>query len=85
MPVISRFLGISIAMYWNDHLPPHYHAKYGKYEVTIDIATGVVTGTFPKRALRHVLEWHDLHQEELRNNWEICRQKQMPHPINPLE
>lgn len=85
MPVISRFLGISIAMYWNDYLPPHYHAKYGKYEVTIDIATGVVMGTFPKRALRHVLEWHDLHQEELRNNWEICRQKQMPHPINPLE
>ncbi|MFN9208239.1 MAG: DUF4160 domain-containing protein, partial [Pseudanabaena sp.] len=61
MPVISRFLGIAIYIYWNDHFPPHYHAKYGEYEITIEIETGVVNGSFPKRALRHVLEWHDLH------------------------
>ncbi|MFN5262658.1 MAG: DUF4160 domain-containing protein, partial [Pseudanabaena sp.] len=61
MPVISRFLGIMIYIYWNDHFPPHYHAKYGEYEITIEIETGVVNGSFPKRALRHVLEWHDLH------------------------
>ncbi|MFZ4558535.1 MAG: DUF4160 domain-containing protein, partial [Pseudanabaena sp.] len=73
MPVISRFLGIAIYIYWNDHLPPHYHAKYGEYEITIEIETGVVTGSFPKRALRHVLEWHDLHQSELMANWELCR------------
>jgi len=85
MPVISRFLGITIAMYWNDHLPPHYHAQYGKHKIIIDIATGLVTGLFPKRALRHVLKWHNLHQEELMANWEICRRKQMPQDIEPLE
>ena len=57
MPTISRFLGIVIAMYWDDHAPPHFHAKYGEYEVTVNINTGVVEGKFPKRALKHVLEW----------------------------
>ena len=85
MPVISRFLGIAIYMYWNDHLPPHYHAKYGEYEITIEIETGVVTGSFPKRALRHVLEWHDLHQSELMANWELCRQQEELKSIFPLE
>ena len=85
MPVISRFLGISISMYWNDHLPPHYHAKYGEYEITIEIETGVVTGSFPKRALRHILEWHDLHQSELITDWELCRQQEEPRSIFPLE
>ena len=55
MPIISRFLGIVIAMYWDDHSPPHFHAKYGDYEITVDILTGIVEGRFPKRALRHVM------------------------------
>ena len=68
MPVLSRFLGITTSMYWNDHLPPYYHAKYGEYEIIIEIETGVVTRSFPKRSLRHVLEWHDQHQAELMTN-----------------
>ena len=56
MPIISRFLGIIITMYWEDHAPPHFHAKYGGYEITVDIKSGVVEGKFPKRALKHVLE-----------------------------
>ncbi len=85
MPIISRFLGIIIAMYWDDHMPPHFHAKYGDYEVTVNIMTGVVEGKFPKRALRHVLEWYELHKEELNNNWERCRTREMPKQIEPLE
>ena len=85
MPIISRFLGIIIAMYWDDHTPPHFHAKYGDYEVTVNIMTGVVEGKFPKRALRHVLEWYELHKEELNNNWERCRTREMPKQIEPLE
>ena len=50
MPIISRFLGIVIAMYWDDHFPPHFHAIYGEYEVTVIILDGVVEGKFPKRA-----------------------------------
>ncbi|MEW6728352.1 MAG: DUF4160 domain-containing protein [Pseudomonadota bacterium] len=79
MPIISRFLGIIIAMYWNDH------ARYGDYEITVDIETGAVSGTFPKRALRLVLEWYELHKDELMDDWELCRLSQMPRPISPLE
>lgn len=85
MPIISKFLGIVIAMYWNDHSPPHFHAKYGEYEITVNIITGVVEGKFPKRALHHVLEWYELHQKELLDDWKLCETKQMPKPIEPLE
>jgi len=88
MPIISRFLGIIITMYWEDHAPPHFHAKYGGYEITVDIKSGIVEGKFPKRALKalkHVLEWSELHQEELLKDWELCQQNQMPAPIEPLE
>ena len=85
MPVISRFLGIVIAMFWDDHTPPHFHAKYGEYEITVNILTGVVEGTFPRRALRHVIEWYELHNDELLEDWELCRKSEMPKPIQPLE
>lgn len=85
MPIISRFLGIIITMYWQDHAPPHFHAKYGEYQITVDILSGVVEGKFPKRALQHVLEWYGLHQEELLNDWQLCQQSEMPKPIEPLE
>ena len=47
MPTISRFLGIVIAMYWGDHAPPHFHAKYGGYEIMVNINTGVFEGKLP--------------------------------------
>ncbi len=85
MPVISRFLGIIIAMYWDDHSPPHFHAKYGEYEVTVTIDDGVIEGKFPRRAMKHVVEWYGLHKDELQENWERCRRKEMLKSINPLE
>ena len=85
MPVISRFLGITIAMYWDDHSPPHFHAKYGGYEIIVNIHTGVVEGKFPKRALRHVLEWYEIHKEELLEDWDLCQRNEAPNPIDPLE
>ena len=85
MPVVSRFLGIVIAMNWNDHVPAHFHARYGEYEVIVHIDTGIVEGRFPKRALRHVMEWYDLHKDELLDNWERCRRNEAPNSIDPLE
>ena len=85
MPVISRFLGIIIAMYWDDHAPPHFHAKYAEYEITVNILTGVVEGKFPKRALRHVLEWYELHKDELIEDWRLCQNDEALKPIEPLE
>ena len=55
MPEISRFLGIIIAMFYKDHAPPHFHAMYGDYEMTVEIESGVINGQFPKRELTHVL------------------------------
>ncbi len=72
-------------MYWNDHSPPHFHAKYGEFKITVEILTGVVEGKFPKRALKLVLEWYELHKEDLLKNWELCKEKEMPNQIEPLE
>ena len=75
MPEISRFLGIIICMYYRDHAPPHFHAEYGEYEVTVDILTGVITGHFPKRALTAVLERYELDQDELLQDWKLAEQR----------
>ena len=85
MPELSRFLGIVIAMYYNDHAPAHFHAKYGEYEITVDAETGAVKGHFPRRGLAHVLEWYELHREELIENWNLARDRRPLRPIAPLE
>lgn len=85
MPEISRFLGIVIRMYIREHYPAHFHAEYGEYEITVDIETGVVTGRFPKRALKAVLEWYELHREELMDNWEAAMNRKPLSKIEPLE
>ena len=85
MPVICRFLGIVIVMYYNDHEPPHFHAKYGEFEVTVELETGVINGQFPPRALRHVLDWYDINIDELRLNWDLARRREPLQAIAPLE
>ena len=85
MPVVSYFLGISIKMYYDDHAPPHFHARYGSFEVTVEIEGGVVRGTFPLRALRHVLEWRELRLDELRAAWCNARHDVPPLPIAGIE
>ena len=85
MPEISRFLGIVIYMNWLDHPLPHFHAKYGDYEMTVEIQTGVVRGTFPKRALRAVLEWAELNTELLMENWQSAQNRRPLTPIPALE
>ena len=85
MPEISRFLGIVIYMYYKDHNPPHFHAEYGEYTITIELETGVVDGKFPRRALSAVLEWYELHKEELMKDWELAQEKKPLNKIEPLE
>ena len=72
-------------MFYREHPPPHFHAIYGEYKITVEIESGVVNGTFPKRALRHVLEWLDLHREELLDNWRLAEQRESLKRIAPLE
>jgi hypothetical protein len=85
MPEISRFLGIVIGMFYNEHGVAHFHAVYGEYEASIEIETGNVHGHLPGRALRLVLEWSELHKAELMENWELARQGQPLKAIAPLE
>ena len=85
MPRISFFLGIAIYIYYKEHAPPHFHAEYGDFEVTIEIASGIVSGRFPRRALNLVLEWNMLHKEELLKDWELASMKLPLNQIDPLE
>jgi hypothetical protein len=85
MPEISRFLGIVIGMFFNEHGLPHFHAVYGEYKVTVEIESGTVRGEFPPRALRLVLEWAELHKQELFEDWERARRRQPLKRIPPLE
>ena len=75
MPEINRFLGIIISMYYDEHNPPHFHATYGDYKVTIHIESGITEGNFSKRALGAVLDWYDLHKEELLEDWKLAAQR----------
>ncbi len=85
MPEISRFLGIIIRMFYREHAPPHFHAKYSDYEITVGIEDGVVEGRFPRRALGLVLEWADAHRAELREDWELAAERKVLNKIAPLE
>jgi len=86
MPEISRFYGIIIAMYYNEHNPPHFHAKYGEFVAEIDIRTlQILSGELPKRAKTLVLEWADEHRDELMLDWELARNMAELKPIEPLK
>ena len=85
MPIICQFFGISIYMFWKDHMPPHFHARYGGEEIIMSIETGDVQGNMTKRAVSLINEWRLIHIEELRNDWELAMKKAALNEIQPLE
>lgn len=86
MPEISRFFGIVILMHFNEHAPPHFHARYGSVKCAVDLQTlRVMTGQLPRRAMAMILEWAAEHRKELMENWELCANGQTPRKIPPLE
>ena len=86
MPIISRFFGIIIRMFFNEHAPPHFHAEYGNHRALIDIRTlKLIEGNLPRRALELVMDWAELYQEELMKDWDLCQSHQHPMEIAPLE
>ena len=85
MPEISRFFGIVIQMYCNDHNPPHFHAFYAGEEALIDIhQLTVFAGKLSPRALGLVIEWATLHQRELLADWTRARRQESLEKIEPL-
>lgn len=88
MPTISMFYGIIIRMYCapKEHAPAHFHAFYGEYKAVIEINTCELTdGELPKKQLRLVLAWAELHQEELRADWQLAMDSELPFKIEPLK
>lgn len=85
MPRISSFYGIVITMYHNDHSFPHFHAEHadGRAKVRIDTLEPLVSN-LPRRQLRYVLAWAELHQDELQENWNRARERETLKPIEPL-
>ena len=83
MPVVALFHGIRILLYWDDHGPPHFRAEYAEHAAKVDIRRGVViAGYLPRRQLRLVLAWAQLHEDELMQNWELARDK---HPLRSIQ
>lgn len=86
MPRISEFFGIVIAMYYNDHAPPHFHAQYAEHHAQVSIETlELIEGSLPRRALALVLEWAALHRRELLEDWQAARRGEPLSAIPPLE
>lgn len=86
MPEISRFYGIIVAVFYDEHNPPHFHARYGEYKVAIDIRSlSVLEGQLPGRALGLVIEWASQHQDELLQDWELAESGKSPKKIAPLK
>ena len=85
VPTISRFFGITIAMYYGDHGNPHFHARYagGGAKVRID-QVEVIDSSLGVRQLRLVLAWAELHREELLENWRRARAGETLEEIDPL-
>lgn len=86
MPKISEFFGILILMYYNDHAPPHFHARYAEYEALIQISPlGILQGELPPRAFSLVMEWAQIHQDQLMEDWNYAANNKKLQKIPPLE
>lgn len=85
MPEISRFLGIVIYMYFNEHNPPHFHAEYNEFRASIGIENlGLIEGKLPAKVFSLVVEWAQEHQDELLENWLSIKTSGQFHKIKPL-
>lgn len=86
MPEISRFFGIVITMYFNDHRPPHFHVRYERYRAKVCIADAVVIdGDLPHRVALLVARWVEIHRQELYRNWTSLASRGTFARIAPLE
>ena len=84
MPTISMFYGIVIRMYYNDHNPPHFHAKYQNHQASFDFEGNLIQGEMPPRQAKLIAAWAEIHNDELRANWELATDSLELYRINPL-
>ncbi|MBI5788044.1 MAG: DUF4160 domain-containing protein [Candidatus Schekmanbacteria bacterium] len=85
MPTISRFFGIMIRMYYDEHNPPHLHAEYQGGKALFDFSGNIIRGgLYSRTATKLIREWIDLHVIELEEDWESAKEGQEIKPIEPL-
>lgn len=86
MPIVSLFYGIKITFYYDDHNPPHFHAEYAGNKALIDIINcTVIKSALPKKQLKLVLAWTEIHKDELVQNWELAKCNDELIQIEPLK
>jgi hypothetical protein len=86
MPEISRFYGIRITIYFNDHPPSHFHAEYGEYEAIFSIETGkIINGKLPNTAKKLVNKWYVLHKDKIIKVWECIQNDEVFEKVPPLD
>ena len=86
MPEISRFYGIVIGMFYNDHAPPHFHVRCNEFKASVAIQNfELLDGHLPPKVLGMVVEWAAVHQSELMRDWELAESQQQPKKIAPLK
>ena len=85
MPQISRFFGIIISMFYDEHQPPHFHATYNEFNAEIKISDlSIIEGKLPPRVLGLVIEWASLHKDEIIENWNRVVKMEKLEKIDPL-
>lgn len=86
MPEISRFFGIVVAMFYNDHAPPHFHVRYGEQRGLVEIESlALLKGRLSPKTLGLVVEWAAAHRDELWQNWDRAKRQEPLEKIAPLE
>ena len=85
MPEICRFYGLIIIMNYKDHAPPHFHVWYGDYKALVTIEEGIFKGEMPKRALKMIFDWLEIHKEELMEDWNLAQIGEKLNKIEPLK
>ena len=86
MPEICRFLGIVVAMYYEDHVPPHFHARYAGRRARFAFGpVRLLGGNLSPRVIGLIMEWAAMHERELFEDWELARRGRSLKRIKPLE
>jgi hypothetical protein len=79
MPVIARFYGISVKMYFKEHGIPHFHAIYNEFNGVFNVETlEMIEGDLPGKAKQLILEWAKIHKNELIDMWKTQHYQQLP-------
>lgn len=84
MPTISMFLGIIIRMYWDDHMPPHFHAQYAGQDASYDFEGNRIAGEMAAKQDKLIAAWAVIHEEELNADWELAKDHEQLFRIDPL-